>query len=151
MKLLTIRIFQLVGNFLKIVFYLHLKLFPKKRFLIPSKSYPFFRPKNDKRIPRIIWQTNFTNQVTLALYFNYLWNRFFSMTYEYRFFNDDDCIDYIKKNFDEETLNLYYSINIGAAKADLWRILVLLREGGVYLDIDSSFCWFPEFFLKKKI
>ncbi|WP_354037796.1 glycosyltransferase [Bradyrhizobium sp. S3.2.6] len=40
------------------------------------------------------------------------------------------------------TLTIYqcYSrLQIGAARADLWRVLVLLHEGGIYVDIDATF------------
>lgn len=60
--------------------------------------------------------------------------------WEYRFYTDDDILTYITTHFDERTLEAYRRINpvYGAAKADLFRYLVLYREGGVYLDIKST-------------
>jgi mannosyltransferase OCH1-like enzyme len=34
-----------------------------------------------------------------------------------------------------------YLIAPGAAQADFWRVLVLQKFGGVYLDIDAHFVW----------
>ena len=60
--------------------------------------------------------------------------------WDYRFYNDTDIEHYIQKNFSSEVLEAYQSINsvYGAARADLFRYLVLWNEGGVYLDIKSS-------------
>lgn len=67
-----------------------------------------------------------------------------NLTWEYRFYTDDDIIHYIKTYFDERTLMAYQKINpvYGAGRADLFRYLVLYREGGVYLDIKST-CIYP--------
>ena len=58
-------------------------------------------------------------------------------SYTYRLFDDNDMKEYIKINFDEDTNLAYSKLNVGAAKADFWRYLILYKEGGVYLDIDS--------------
>lgn len=65
-------------------------------------------------------------------------------TWEYRFYTDDDILNYIKTHFDEKILTAYQKINpiYGTARADLFRYLVLYREGGVYLDIKST-CIYP--------
>ena len=49
-------------------------------------------------------------------------------------------IDYIKKNFSPEILNLYNKINpeYGPAKADFFRYLLMYVEGGVYFDNKSA-------------
>jgi mannosyltransferase OCH1-like enzyme len=50
-------------------------------------------------------------------------------------YDDDDCREFIKNNFDENVLNAYNSLVPGAYKADLWRCCVLYINGGVYIDI----------------
>lgn len=57
--------------------------------------------------------------------------------YEYRLFDDSDMLEYICDNFDDDIKRAYSKINVGAAKADFWRYLILYKEGGIYLDIDS--------------
>jgi hypothetical protein len=44
---------------------------------------------------------------------------------------------FIKESYDNEILSAYEKLNVGAAKADLWRYLILYKNGGVYLDMDS--------------
>jgi mannosyltransferase OCH1-like enzyme len=54
--------------------------------------------------------------------------------YEYKFFDNNMCREYIEQNFDEDVLNAYDNLNLGAFKADLFRYCVLYKEGGVYID-----------------
>lgn len=55
--------------------------------------------------------------------------------FTHHLFDDDDCRNYIKKNFDGDILNAYDKIIPSAYKADLWRYCVLYKEGGIYMDI----------------
>lgn len=66
---------------------------------------------------------------------NYL--KFKNKNYKYYFYTDEDILDFIKTNFSNEIFNSYCRLQIGAAKADFWRYLVLYKHGGVYLDVDS--------------
>jgi mannosyltransferase OCH1-like enzyme len=138
---------QLLGNVLKIIFFIDFKVRPAKRYKIPAVSAPKRRPKTAKKIPRIVWQTNHSADVTLSVYANYLFNRFLTPTFEHRFVSDDDCQKFIQEKCSSEIYDCYSRLQIGAAKADLWRVLVLLHEGGIYLDIDAAFSWWPESFL----
>jgi len=138
---------QLVGNILKIFFYLDFWFRPERRYIIPAIAAPRVSSGSPKRIPRVVWQTNYTNKVTLSVYVNYLFNRWMTPTFEFRFCTDEDCEKFIKENFSPEIYDCYSRLQIGAAKADLWRILVLFAHGGVYMDIDAAFSWFPEAFL----
>lgn len=67
-----------------------------------------------------------------------------NLDWEYRFYDENACSSYILKNYSLELFEIYNSINplYGAARADLFRYLVLYKEGGVYLDIKSS-CIIP--------
>ncbi len=58
--------------------------------------------------------------------------------YEYRFFDDDAIDAFIKLEFGLAVYKQYSKIVIGAAKADFFRYAILLKKGGVYLDIDSK-------------
>jgi len=51
---------------------------------------------------------------------------------------------FIRENYSSEILNSYLRLQIGASQADFWRVLVLNKLGGVYLDIDANFVWFLE-------
>lgn len=58
--------------------------------------------------------------------------------FEYHLFDDNDCYEFIKANFEEDVAKAYKKIIPGAYKADLWRYCVLYMNGGVYLDIKYS-------------
>lgn len=77
----------------------------------------------------------------LSTLINYLFNRLLSYDYDYRFMTNEDISDYIKSNFPAETFESYSKIQIGAAQADFWRLLVLYKHGGVYMDIDAHLIW----------
>jgi mannosyltransferase OCH1-like enzyme len=49
--------------------------------------------------------------------------------------------EFIKSNYPQNIFESYSRIQIGAAQADLWRLLVLQKYGGVYLDIDAHLVW----------
>lgn len=56
--------------------------------------------------------------------------------WKYKFYTDELARFYIEKNFPVRFLDAYDALIPGAYKADLFRYLVLLKEGGVYSDID---------------
>jgi hypothetical protein len=56
--------------------------------------------------------------------------------YELVFFNDSD-MDRFVCNF-PEFAPYFFAIHAGAARADVWRMLVMHTYGGVYLDCDES-------------
>lgn len=58
--------------------------------------------------------------------------------YNYYFYDDDEIIEFIKNSYTKEILNVYNKLQIGAAKADFWRYLILYKFGGVYIDLDSK-------------
>ena len=132
------RLIKLFANITKVLSYVFHWMFPRKRFTLPKEAGPLWRGQHPEGgIPRIIWQTNFTDQCTLPVYLNYLFNRLISPTYSYRFHITADRHAYIAEHYGEDVLSLYERLQIGAAQADLWRVLMLYREGGVYLDIDA--------------
>jgi mannosyltransferase OCH1-like enzyme len=60
--------------------------------------------------------------------------------YEYRFYDNDDCEQFILDQYGQRFLDAYLTINpiYGAARADLFRYLLLFKLGGVYADIDHA-------------
>lgn len=95
-------------------------------------------------IPKIIHQTYKTKELPdqIALIVTELRQK--NPDWEYRFYDDEEVLSYIKAHDDGRLLDAYNRINpvYGAAKADLFRYLVLYHEGGVYLDIKST-CIYP--------
>jgi mannosyltransferase OCH1-like enzyme len=56
------------------------------------------------------------------------------------FYDDNNCDEFIKNNFNEEIYNTYKQINpsYGAMRADFFRYCVLYIVGGIYIDIKSQ-------------
>ncbi|MFP3343668.1 glycosyltransferase [Halomonas sp. SIMBA_159] len=135
------RVIKLVANVAKVLSYGFHALFPNKRFTLPERGAPWLSSQHDAVIPRIIWQTNFTNKVTLPVYLNYLFNRLMAPRFEYRFMITQARHDFIEQHFDSAWLDSYSKLQIGAAQADFWRLLALYHHGGVYLDIDAHAIW----------
>lgn len=138
---------KILGNGLKPLFALHHRLFPGKRFRIPAFS-PARRPRAPRGpIPHIIWQTNYSDEVTLSVYVNHLFNRWLTPEFEYRYSSDEACDAFVRENYPGRIQAAYARLNVGAARADFWRVLVLLKHGGIYLDIDSNFVMPPARYL----
>lgn len=89
-------------------------------------------------IPKIIHQTFKTNKLPLITRWHIAGFRRRNPEYLYEFYDDDRILDFLEQHFDQETCSLYKRLNIGAAKADFFRYAVLLKKGGVYIDLDSS-------------
>ena len=141
LKFAVNRMIKIFANSAKGAYCLVHLVLPGMRFTIP-KYRPALLPRKDGRsIPRIVWQTNFTDRVTFPVYLNYRFNRLMSLTHEYRLMTDDDCAEFVREKYPGPIAETYENLRIGASRADLWRMLVLLEHGGVYIDIDAHFTW----------
>ena len=49
---------------------------------------------------------------------------------------DEECITFLRENFNNYVADLFISIPQGIYKADLWRLCKLYMNGGVYADVD---------------
>lgn len=89
------------------------------------------------KIPRNLFQTWSTKNISIG--FKLLTQSWLSHNpnYGYYLYDDNDCEEFIKNNFDENVYNAYIRIIPGAFKADFWRYCVLYVYGGVYVDMDT--------------
>lgn len=90
---------------------------------------------NSQLIPKIIIQTAKNNICSFAEYNAVMTFIDLNPEYEYMFFNNDDCIDFLNKNFDKNVCEAYDNLIPGAYKADLFRCCILKKIGGCYFDI----------------
>lgn len=139
--ILANRLLKVSGALIKVLSFAFHFIFPKKRFTIPTQSDPLIKSKKATKIPKIIWQTNYTNKVSLPVYCNYLCNRLISPDFEYRYVSTEDRLEFIKNNTSKEISEAYEKLTDGAAQADLWRMITLNYHGGVYMDIDAHAVW----------
>jgi mannosyltransferase OCH1-like enzyme len=54
--------------------------------------------------------------------------------FKHTLFDESECRDFIKTNYQVEVLNAYDKIIPHALKADLWRYCYMYKNGGIYLD-----------------
>lgn len=140
LRFLVSRLAKLVASIVKGGFFAVHSVWPGLRLDLPANAPPLMSAK-ERRIPRIVWQTNYSRSVSLAVYVNRLVNRLMAPTHTFRLLVDDDIEAFVRENFPTDIHDAYMRLQIGAAKADLWRLLVLKKFGGVYIDIDASLVW----------
>ena len=108
----------------------------KKIYKLPTYLAP--REKNNKHkykyIPKKIFQTGETNEVTKGMYDAvHTWIDK-NLDWEYHFFDKTARRDFIKKYFSKKALDAYDTLIPGTYKADFWRYCVLYTYGGLYID-----------------
>lgn len=87
------------------------------------------------KIPKIIIQT-----YNEALYINNIhYNNVISLIelnpeYEYKFFDNNDCLKFISENYDKEIFHIYNSIKTYKKKSELFRYCYLYLNGGCYIN-----------------
>jgi hypothetical protein len=86
-----------------------------------SKLSLFITYKSKEKVPEKVWN----NLVKYAPEF------------QVRFFDDEQCKEYLAKHFNPLILKRYMTLRSGAHRADLWRYCALYREGGLYIDIKT--------------
>ena len=113
-------------------------ILPDRRWTMPAVDPARRPPRSETPIPRIFWQTNFTDRCSLPVWWNYRRNRRLSDDFEHRYLGTDERAAYVRAHAPERVVRAYERLVDGAAQADLWRLVALHEEGGVYLDIDGS-------------
>ena len=100
-----------------------------KQYIAPTEP-----PVHPQMIPFVIFQTWKSTEVGLRQFWAMQTIVKMNPEYEYLLFTDDDCWQFICDNFDASVQRAYELVRPGATKADIWRLLVLLKCGGVYID-----------------
>lgn len=88
-----------------------------------------------QQIPRTIIQTsgqrNIHNQLLLHSIYTF---QELNPEYEYLFFNNQECRQFIQTYYDQEILSFYDYLHPGAFKADFFRYCYIYQFGGCYFD-----------------
>lgn len=93
------------------------------------------------KIPKIIHQTYYKGESLPSEIINSIDKlKTVNPDWDYRFYDDEAILDFIKVNYGDEMLNRIKKINpkYSVVMADLFRYLVIYKEGGLYLDIKST-------------
>jgi hypothetical protein len=93
------------------------------------------------QIPRVIHQIYFSkNPLPIVLARNIQAVKTMNPGWEHRLYDEQAIATFIVEHYGPEIANLFHKINpqYGAARADLFRYLLMYKRGGVYLDIKST-------------
>jgi len=101
-------------------------------------SIPAVQPVSE--IPRIIHQTYHTKALPSVIAANVQKILAQNPGWEHRLYDDDDMAAFVESAYGQQISAFYSRINpkYGAARADLFRYLIMYSRGGVYLDIKAS-------------
>ena len=114
------------------MYFLNLNNYMNDDILLPKYKN---KKVNNKTIPKIIYQTYINKDKVPSIVFENI--KKYADSYEYHFYNDDDCKTFLKTYFEPKILNKFNSMKTGAHKADLFRYCILYLYGGYYIDIKS--------------
>lgn len=89
----------------------------------------------DIQIPLNIFQTWHTKKLSPKMFAAVNLIKKNNPRFKYSLYDDLDCREFIKNNFNSDVLYAYDKLIPGAYKADLWRYCILYKYGGIYLDI----------------
>jgi len=84
-------------------------------------------------IPKIIMQTGYGQK------YNSIYKKEIiklNPSFKYEYYNNNDCIIFLKKFFPQDVTIAFNKLRPGAFKADLFRYCYLYINGGVYIDLD---------------
>lgn len=87
-------------------------------------------------IPKHIY-LSFTNKTDVPAFVLDSWRQL-NPGFRVTLFDDDDCATFVSRHYGAEMAANYRNIPSGAIRADLWRVMILLQKGGVYVDIDAE-------------
>jgi mannosyltransferase OCH1-like enzyme len=117
------------------LYYVGKSLTSTKQIVIETNQTIKLLPTDyNQKIPKKIFQTWKTNYMDTEMLNTIKIIKNLNPEYEYKLFTDNDCIEYLKNNFDNTVVSTFNNLVPGAFKADLFRYCVLYKEGGIYID-----------------
>ncbi len=88
---------------------------------------------NNIKIPKVIYLSYKTKNI--PDYVIEKWKEVYP-DYEVKLYDNNDCIDFLNKEYGQEYVDIFNFIKDGPIKADFWRVCILYKYGGIYSDID---------------
>ena len=90
---------------------------------------------SDRIIPKNIFMTWYNKKLPEKMQLSVDITMSKNPEFKFYIYNDDDCINFLKKYFINDVVDAFDKLIPGAYKADLWRYCVLYKYGGIYQDI----------------
>lgn len=116
-------------------------------FIICICFYIFSNLNNNKQLPIPEWFNN--EKIPKTIYItskkelpDYVINNWKKLNPDYKiiFYNDDKIKEFLKESYPVEYLNYFNKLDsikgAGPIKADFWRLCILYKYGGIYVDSD---------------
>jgi hypothetical protein len=88
---------------------------------------------NNTIIPKVIYLSYKTKNIPDYVIPN--WKKLYP-DYQVKLYDNNDCIQFLKREYTDEHVNIFNYIKDGPIKADFWRVCILYKYGGIYSDID---------------
>lgn len=99
-----------------------------------TRVYPMHAKYNNV-IPLTIYQTWHTKDLPPGMRESVEFIKNNNPAFMHCLYDDNDCRNFIKDNYDNDVLTAFDTLIPGAYKSDLWRYCILYKKGGIYLDI----------------
>lgn len=93
------------------------------------------KPQYDSKIPLNLYTCWHTKELPPLMKQNYEQLKIDNPEFNHFLYDENECRDFIKNNFDNRVLNAYNLLIPCSYKSDLWRFCILYVNGGIYLDI----------------
>lgn len=97
--------------------------------------YASVQPWSSYSVPKRIWQFWHTRNLEPAMRAHVEQLQSAHPEYMYTLMDDAESLSFLRVNFPTEVGQAYEALIPDAYKADLWRLCVLYKAGGIYLDI----------------
>jgi mannosyltransferase OCH1-like enzyme len=108
----------------------------KNNYIFNKKNIKFsLKEKYDSIIPLNLYTCWHTKELPPLMKKNYEITKELNPEFKHYLYDENECREFIKNNFDENVVNAYDSLIPSSYKSDLWRFCVLYTNGGIYFDI----------------
>jgi Glycosyltransferase sugar-binding region containing DXD motif len=94
-------------------------------------------PSSSQKIPRVIFVSWMTRKLSYAQFTSLMAILAHNPEYELIFMIDHEIDQYVCSNYPNYVAQ-FSKLQAGAARVDVWRMMVMYQYGGVYLDFDNT-------------
>lgn len=105
---------------------------------IQNRPYIYFKNNYIPVVPLKVYMTWGTKLLPPKMQKNFEKIQRENPAFEFILYDDNDCKKFLIENFDKEVIWAFNKLVPGAYKADLWRLCILYKYGGFYLDIKEN-------------
>ena len=99
-----------------------------------SENFDITKPILNK-IPKTIYLCYKTKNIPKYIIPN--WQKL-NPDYTVKLYDNNDCIKFLQDEYGDELVDIFNYLKDGPIKADLWRVCILYKYGGIYCDIDME-------------